>query len=132
VHRPQGSVHNSVTIVFDGQPGIVQHSSSSFVKVVFSQNESADEVIKRLTQKASHKKSLVVVTNDRELKYAVKLRGASVISVDEFMAQGKTEGHHPSAVSRVNAKTEEKYISKVVEHDITSEFKKIWLKKNDE
>src|SRR3989338_5991790 len=70
--RPQGSPSNQVTIVFDGQPQMMQSLMRSPVKVTFSQNESADDKIKKLVYEAGNKKNIVVVTNDRDIQYAVR------------------------------------------------------------
>src|SRR3989338_7411471 len=72
IYRPQGSMKNAVTIVFDGQEGISHQGKSSFVKVVFSQNESADEKIKNLIAACKRKKETIVVTDDRALQFSVR------------------------------------------------------------
>lgn len=133
VQQPQGSPHNSVTIIFDGQPGMLGPIQTSLVNVVFSEGESADDKIKYMVEQSRSKKSMVVVTDDRDIKFAVRPLGARVISVKEFWAKMR-----PNALKRGFPKTpsknnereeEEKTISKTLEYEITSEFEKIWLGK---
>lgn len=119
IHRPQGSLNNTVTIVFDGQAGMCGQPKSSQVKIVFSSGESADDYIKRAVSRLPHKKSTVVVTNDRDIKLYVRAQGARVKSVDEFLGIAKNS----------QATQDSKYISKTLEHKITTEFEQIWLNK---
>ena len=42
-NRPQGSVRNSITIIFDGKEDIWGSESSGEVRVLFSKGETADE-----------------------------------------------------------------------------------------
>ena len=51
-HRPQGSVNNRVTIVFDGSTDVFGGMRSSAAKIIFSQGESADDKIKKIVGQA--------------------------------------------------------------------------------
>ena len=62
INRPQGSLNNTVTIVFDGQPGMIGQSGSEMVRVVFSRGESADDCIKKMVLSSKNSKRMVVVT----------------------------------------------------------------------
>lgn len=130
-HRPQGSIKNSVTIVFDGQSGIYGGDRNfPSVKVIFSQDESADEKIKSLVAQASNKKNIIVVTNDRDIQYAVKASGAKVMPVEEFLALADKR-HLRSAQNSSKHSMEKESSSKVstsMEYKITSEMEQIWLK----
>ena len=128
VYRPQGSFRNAVTIVFDGKPGMFPMPSSSSVKTIFTAGESADEKIKRIVAESRNQKNWVVVTDDRDIQYAVRAMGAEVCPVQDFLGRipGKKKvrkGLNPKAVE------ENKDISKTLEFKITSEFEKIWLKR---
>ena len=129
--RPQGSLKNKVTIVYDGRSGFSSSSQSSSVKTIFSSRESADETIKKLVADAEHKKNIVVVTNDREIQYFVRALGAQVIDATEFLR--KTTALPKTAKKTIAAKWnlvyEKKHISKTLEEKITSEFTDIWLRK---
>jgi len=134
--QPQGSRKNSVTIVFDGKSDVYAPAGGAGlsrpynVKVIFSRDETADEEIKRLVQESTRKKSIVVVTDDRDIKYHVRALGATLMSVAEFLA--KLAAPKPTAVEP-KAKSKEpldtKRISKTLEQKITSEFAEIWLGK---
>ena len=128
--NPQGSRKNSVTVVFDGQPGIAGYLKTSFVKIIFSVNESADAKIKQMVNQAPNKKRIVVITNDREIKFHVRALGAEVKSVEDFLA--KMDFHSPSPrKGKFNKKEdkEHKSIPPSLEYQITSELEKIWLSK---
>ena len=124
IHRPQGSFNNPVTIVFDGQIGMDGEPNASSVKVIFSSGESADEYIKRAVSRSPHKKSTVVVTDDRDIQLSVRAQGAQVKSVDEFL------GRRKEAAKNSEVTEDSKYISKTLEHKITTEFEQIWLNKS--
>ena len=136
-HQPQGSLHNNVTIVFDGQPGIWGKVSSSRVKVIFTETESADDKIKSLVEDSSFKKNIVVVTDDKDIKFAVRRMGATVIGVQEFWSRIQSKSASPKLFPKQTNrrdrkdKEEEKIISKTLEYKITSEFEKLWLGNGD-
>ena len=121
--QPQGSFRNSVTIVFDG----AGYQKAQQIKIIFSQEESADSKIKQFVEEAVHKKTIIVVTDDRAVQYAVKALGAQICSVKEFLSKGRAAS---AKFKTERSKAESiKNISKVIEEDITSEFENIWLKK---
>ena len=129
-NRPQGSVRNKVTIVFDGRAGIEYQQMSVSVEVVFSKDEIADNKIRSIVEKARNKKNIIVVTDDREIQYAVKANGAKVLSVKDFLAQGnKSQASRTSNRKRSSKNEKQKRIPRVIEFQITSEMKKIWLDK---
>lgn len=119
-----GSARNKVTVVFDGQEGIVWPAKTSGVKVVFSVNETADDLIRRLVEKEDNKKNVYAVTDDKALRQGVKDLGAKVLTVKEFF---NTAGAKAGAGIRVKRSTEEKNISSVTEFKINDELRKIWL-----
>jgi predicted RNA-binding protein with PIN domain len=118
---PQGSLRNTVTIVFDGRSDVWSPSAASSIRVVFAQGETADEKIIRMVEEDAHKKSVVVVTDDRSLQYSVRALGATVSGVQTFLEQG--------ASARTDRPESGKNISKTLEHEITSEFAQIWIEK---
>jgi len=127
--RPQGSLNNSVTIVFDGHSGNFGQIPSSTVKIIFSQEESADDRIKRIVLKSTLKKNIVVVTNDKDIKFSVRAQGARVMSVDEFMYKiipGQIDQRKQAKHSRPE-REDVKHIPQTLEYKITAEFEKIWL-----
>ncbi len=132
VFKPYGSDQNKISIVFDGKPGIVGKHRCSFVTVLFTVDETADEKIKRMVYKAKNKKCFVVVTNDKEIKFYVRSLGANVLSVEEFVSKIKSkDGSGAAGKGQVSGKRKAKSpISKSLEHKINQELEKIWLKKS--
>ena len=124
VYRPQGSFRNAVTIVFDGKPGMFSMPSSSSVKTIFTAGESADEKIKKIVAESRNQKNWVVVTDDRDIQYAVRAMGAEICPVQDFLGRVRPRKRSNDAGIKEN-----KNISKTLEFKITSEFEKIWLKR---
>ena len=129
LRQPQGSFRNKITVVFDGKPGIWNVRSS--VEVIFTYEKSADERIKDAVEQARNKKEIVVVTNDREIQYAVRSSGAKVLSVEDFGLKLEQPAKK-TAAGRGNDKEPRearKYIPTVTEFKINEEMKKVWLNK---
>lgn len=128
VHQPQGSVRNSLTVVYDGNPEHFGNESSGQVKVVFANYQSADDYIKSAVDQAQDKKKFVVVSDDRGITLYVRSLGASVLSVKEFAPQ--LFSNKVPASKKMNGKTVPfiKNISVNLTKKINDEFEKIWLK----
>lgn len=139
--RPQGSLANKVTVVFDGQPevfGWPPAGSASDVKVIFSRGQSADEEIKAVVAGSALRKNMVVVTDDRDIQYAVRALGARVCGVSEFLGKGggsrapsapaQGRGGGGGRQARQPEAPADKHIPTTIGHQITSEMEKIWLK----
>ncbi len=130
LNQPQGSLKNQVTIVFDGRSGFWSGPSSSSVRIIFSDTESADNKIKKIIAESFTPKNFVVITDDRDIRYAVRAMGAALMSVKDFLK--KIE---PSAKKAVRGSSQgsgaNKNISKTLEFKITSELEQIWLKKKE-
>jgi len=129
--RPQGSVNNSVHIVFDGKAEIFGGTPSSSVQVTFARHESADDEIRKLVKESSHKRSVVVVTDDREVQYAVRSMGARVSSVREFLSRGLRSERQKDSLSKDESESNQTKVSRNMEDKITAEFEDIWLKNKD-
>jgi predicted RNA-binding protein with PIN domain len=118
--RPQGSVNNQVTVVFDGHPdhfGAVPHGD---IRVIFSDGCSADDKIKLMVEEDDSRKNCVVVSDDKDIYLYARSLGARVMSVDTFTAKFKgVQGRQDS---------DGKYISLSRQEKINKEFSKIWLK----
>lgn len=124
IYRPQGSRKNSVTIVFDGKPGIISPQNPTSVKIIFAASESADDRIRRLVEASSRRKQIVVVTDDRELGFSLRALNAGVLGVKEFLARTKKDKAEASA-----RQDEGKNIPQALMYQITDELEKIWLGK---
>lgn len=128
-HRPQGSLRNSVTIVFDGQPGMYGIPVVSEVKVVFTEYESADDLIKERVQGSKNKKDIIVVTDDRQLLLYVRNLGAGVMSVREFTSKSILNNSRGSKPGKPVEKG--KIISSSFEHLVNQELEQLWLTKKE-
>ena len=133
-HRPQGSLNNSVTVVFDGNEDIFGGMASKTVKVLFSLGESADDKIKKIVARSKNPKDIIVVTDDRDIQYAVRALRARVSATQSFLnkAKGRQQrsveaGKNPRRRKTADSGETAKYISKTEEGKINSEFGKIWL-----
>ena len=78
---------NKATVVFDGSPRCFTpvKNTDPYVKVIFSVDEEADDVIVRLSAGSKQPKNIIVVTDDRKVKDKVKQYGTQLISSSEFI-----------------------------------------------
>ena len=127
--RPQGSMKNKVTVVFDGQANIGGFQRGSFLEIIFSCDESADDKIKKIVSHHENKKNVTVVTDDKEIKFYVRALGAKVISVDGFLNQIKSHRDETYRLKKKISQRERKTISRSLEYKINAEFEEIWLGK---
>lgn len=125
IYRPQGSIKNKVTIVFDGKKDVLlppeRKLRKSNLEIIFSQDETADEKIEKLLKRVPNPKQVIVVTDDKELKRTVGTYGAKVVSVKEI-ARKKFP---PSDKKTLKAKT-----TLTIEEmeKINKELEELWLK----
>ncbi len=75
---------NSVTLHLDGFPG--ERINSSKVKIVYSQNLTADERIKKQIENSASRKNTFVVTSDNNLAEFARVCSCKVISSEEFLS----------------------------------------------
>jgi predicted RNA-binding protein with PIN domain len=121
--RPQGSVNNRVTVVFDGSSEHFGGSWAGTANVIFSRDESADECIKTMVEKSAARSNVVVVSDDKGITLYVRSLGARIMGVKEFAADLFDAPSGPSP-----KKGRGKYISLAKAQQINEELKKIWLK----
>ncbi|MCA9406703.1 MAG: NYN domain-containing protein [Candidatus Omnitrophica bacterium] len=122
--RPQGSLKNKMTVVFDGKAGVYGSQPNSYIQVIFSSDESADDKIRRIVSSQSNKKNIIVVTDDRDIQYSVRNSGAKVESVGVFLKRDGRKGNKSSV-------SQGEEISRNEEERINAELKNIWLKSKD-
>ncbi len=118
-----GSLKNKISIVFDGYPdmqGLKEVDAN--INIIFSRQESADEKIKKLVEKSGNPKILVVVSDDREIKFFIKSLGAKHVGVEEFINSKKRP--KPADIDG-SLKIELTYSQMA---NINKELSKIWLK----
>lgn len=121
-----GSLKNSVTLVFDGYSSNFESSQrDSRCGVIFSGDESADEIIKRIIEQTKNKKVVVIVTDDKEIVCFAKYSGCFHIGVEEFLSRAFSKGVEDNPKDKNPSKDELNYsqISRINE-----ELKKRWLK----
>jgi predicted RNA-binding protein with PIN domain len=118
--RPQGSFRNRVTVVFDGQAGVIgdwRGASHRSIRVIFTEGESADDRILKLIEGENELSQTVIVTDDRELSYRARQRRAKTLPVKEFLAKRKREESPPPDLDPDEAR------------EITQQLAKLWLGK---
>ena len=120
--RPQGSVNNPVTVVFDGHPDHFGATPQGRIRVIFSDGCSADDTIKRMVEEDADPKNCVVVSNDKDIYIYARSLGAQVMSVSAFTSNKSfttKAQQHDSGGKNISLSRQEK---------IKKEFSKIWLK----
>ena len=119
-----GNPHNSITVVFDGKADTISPKYESSIEVIFSKGESADDKIKKMVEYSKNPKVIVVVTDDKEIRFFVRALGAKVLSIKVFMSKFLMKNKNDILTSK------EKFdIHSEQAQTITSELKNIWLKK---
>lgn len=128
IYRPQGSIKNKVTIVFDGSPDVVpiKQRKSLVAEVIFTRGKTADERILKMIERSSNPKRMIVVTDDKELQFGAKALNANAVAVKDFIERSKRKGGkvHPKAYEKPPLGSE-------VNQEILEELKKVWLKENE-
>ncbi len=113
---------SKITVVFDGYPKVsAQNLEETDIDVVFSKEETADARIKRLVEASKNPKNIVVVSDDREIKFFIKSIGASSIGVEEFI--NPEEKPQRKKEDLIKPELNFSQISK-----INQELKALWLK----
>ncbi|MFN4227629.1 MAG: NYN domain-containing protein [Candidatus Ratteibacteria bacterium] len=73
-----------ITVVFDGKfkPSLYQRKK---IKIVFSDEKTADEKIREILENKKNKSSISVVSDDREVQEFTKILGSKSLTVSEFI-----------------------------------------------
>lgn len=114
--RPMGSERNTVTVVFDGYQPKNFGAYFKSIKILFSNDQDADTLIKESVYALSNPRTAVVVTDDRSIRMQVKHRGAKVLSCDEFLSKGR----------RVVTPLQTDKLNGAIQNKISEELKRIW------
>jgi len=121
--RLTGSPKNKLIIVFDGfPPNSASGPDTNNAVIIFSRKISADEKIKNIVEQSANRKNMVVVSDDKEIKFIVKSLGAQSMGIEEFIKSKEGAG----AVQEEEERRGELNYSQVQE--INQELKKLWLK----
>lgn len=126
--RPHGSVRNRLAVVFDGSAQVFGFKDNRTFEIIFTSGESADEKIKEMVRAQKDPRNIVVVTDDRDLGYAVRREGARIMSCAVFL---KPPGAGRTAGRAVAKEADLKNALNVVQREkITQELKGLWLKES--
>lgn len=112
VGRNFGKMNSKVSLHFDGYPG--EEIKILRVKVIYSKNITADEMIKKEIEKSKNPRNLVVITSDSNLSEFARKCSCSIISSEDFVRQIKS------------APPAEEESKKIQEIDNPDEFKKLF------
>lgn len=102
----------AVTLHLDGHPA--GRVNSSKMKIVYSENLTADEKIKKQISLSKSPRKVIVVTSDSNLAQFAKVCSATVVSSDEFAVE----------INKSGDRFDEESIIKSI--DNTDEFKKLF------
>lgn len=102
----------SVTLHLDGHPK--GRLNSSKMKIIYSENLTADERIKKQISQSKSPRNIIVITSDSNLAQFAKVCSAKVISSEEFAA----------GINKSNSTLDEENIIKSINN--VNEFKKLF------
>jgi len=123
VKRLLGSSKNRAIVVFDGYPPALDFKGKEFnIGVLFTKKETADEKIRKIVEASGNPKNIVVVSNDKEIRFTVKSAGAQCIGIEELIG---TKEKSKACQEKELLKQELSY-SQI--NAINKELRKIWLK----
>ncbi len=124
IHRLTGSLKNKATIVFDGYPpSSGWNCGDSGINVIFSRDISADDEIKIIVEQSADRKNIIVVSDDREIKFCAKSLGAQSKGIEDFIGVKEK-----SRNDRKQANLAEQKLNYSQMQEINQELKRIWLK----
>ena len=103
-----------ITIVFDSKEEIFPYPSQpSRIKVLYSNGETADNLIEKMVEDEKNSEETLVVTSDKELRGRVKEKGAQVIGALSFF-------------ERISPKVKKVYTKEVNQRIIEEELKRTY------
>lgn len=123
-NRLAGSKNNRVILVFDGYPPNGEDiPSADNLKSMFSNGREADALIRDLVESSPSPGSIIVVSDDKEVRISSRLLQAGVCGVEEFI-RGKDNHKDPAGGKRVDEKPDLGFSQM---QKINAELKKKWL-----
>ena len=122
-----GSLKNRVTVVFDGfLPTLESSIKSQSTNLIFSQEDSADNVIKRLVEESREPRNIRVVSDDKEIRLFIKFFRASSLSVEEFINRPQKAGDSRKTYMSLSELKPELNQAQILK--INQELERRWLK----
>ncbi|MDD5729594.1 MAG: NYN domain-containing protein [Candidatus Omnitrophica bacterium] len=119
-----GSRKNKVLIVFDGFPEMPANNRGyDNIEFSFSGEKTADEVIKRLIEASGNPKNIIVVSDDREIRFFIRAAGACPLSVEEFVRYKKSAEKTAKQTASIKQDLTYSQMDK-----INKELRQLWLK----
>jgi predicted RNA-binding protein with PIN domain len=95
-----------ILVVFDGAAGIPvphQYETRAGIRIMFSRApQKADPVIINLIRKAKQRRSLIVVTNDREIISFAKSAGSQTLSPKELADRMSAKPRDDQLLSKID------------------------------
>ena len=91
----------NVSLHLDGHPG--GRINSSKMKIVYSENLTADEKIKKQISQSKTPRSIIVITSDSNLAQFAKVCSNTVVSSDEFAAEIKKSTSNADEDAKINS-----------------------------
>lgn len=128
--RPQGSMNNRVTVVFDGRGDVFGQAIQGDVEVIFTHGTSADDRIRSIVEKYPRIKDVVVVSNDKDITIYARALGAAIVSVERFTVGLNRTIRSSQALSKKAKHHKQqpvKNISHVKAAAINKELRKLWI-----
>ncbi len=124
------SPKNKVTVVFDGYSAAVLESRCNYsgIDIVFSKDISADEKIKAMLEKAANPRLLIVVSDDKEVKFFARSAGAKAAGVEEFIAAKTTQRGALRPKGKLRSGLLKPELTYVEMSKINRELRDLWLK----
>ena len=91
----------NVSLHLDGHPG--GRINSSKMKIVYSENLTADEKIKKQISQSKTPRSIIVITSDSNLAQFARVCSNTVVSSDEFAAEIKKSTSNSDEEAKINS-----------------------------
>lgn len=123
IYRPHGSPNNKITVVFDGNKDVFDFGHNYDFCVIFTKNESADSFIKSQVEQTQDPKNIIIVSDDKEIIFFCRSRGAKILEVKDFVKKGCKKFQAPKT-----GKTDFWELSALERKKINEELSRIWLK----
>lgn len=120
------SPKNKAILVFDGYPPTNEKlaENDGNIEIVYSRDDSADNKIKKMVEKSGSPKNIVVISDDREIRFFIRSLGAHPVGTNEFIGPKFSKDGNKRSLKE-ECKTEIGYAQM---HRINEELKNIWLK----
>ncbi len=100
-----------VTLHYDGFEKFPINSGS--IKIIYSNDKSADEKIKHEIETAENRKNITVVTSDDNIKDFARKCGSEVISSEDFLGMIFTKHDEDEEAKRISSMNNPEYFKRL-------------------